>query len=360
MALPVTIVIMRGQNNATMHLPPPRPRQTRKDRLFKPRLDMSSFTDEEVVKHFRLTKAAINQLYEELKQHIGRKSHRSHAISGISKLLAVLHFFASGSFQYSIASKMGFTQPTFSRCLRQVVDAKVALSKKYIKFPYNDSERDVMKQIFYEKYGMPLTIGLIDCTHIALIPTNAEEQSYRNRKMLHSLNVQMICGPSGEILDVVARFPGGTHDAFVLSSSGIGQLFQSDYFQDDILLGDNGYRLSPWLLTPYLAPRTDAQQRFNTAHKRTRSMVEHVFGQIKSRFRCLDVTGGALLYNPVLVGKIVLSCAVLHNIALLHQIPIEIASDLRASIDCPPVMGHESSQAGNDKRNEIAFNYFSR
>ncbi|XP_056425702.1 putative nuclease HARBI1 [Hyla sarda] len=241
---------MRAHNIPNSANPSITPRQTRRPRRFKIRLNLNSFTDEEVLQHFRLSKDSIRMLYEEIKLHIDRQTRRSHAICGMSKLLAVLHYLASGSFQYCVASKIGFTQPTFSRCLRQVVNAIVNISTNYISFPYSISEREEVKQKFFQKYGMPLTIGLIDCTHIAIIPPAAEEQSYRNRKKFHSLNVQLICGPSGEILDIVPRYPGGTHDSFVLSGSGIGQLFQSGYFGDDLLLGDNGYRLTPWLLTP--------------------------------------------------------------------------------------------------------------
>ncbi|XP_056403204.1 putative nuclease HARBI1 [Hyla sarda] len=254
MAFPVSLVIMRAHNIANSANPSITPRQTRRPRRFQIRLNLNSFTDEEVLQHFRLSKDSIRMLYEEIKLHIDRQTRRSHAICGRSKLLAVLHYLASGSFQYCIASKIGFTQPTFSRCLRQVVNAIVNISTNYIRFPYSISEREEVKLKFFQKYGMPLTIGLIDCTHIAIIPPAAEEQSYRNRKMFYSLNVQLICGPSGKILDVVARYPGGTHDSFVLSGRGIGQLFQSGYFGDDLLLGDNGYRLTPWLLTPYLSP----------------------------------------------------------------------------------------------------------
>ncbi|XP_056379008.1 putative nuclease HARBI1 [Hyla sarda] len=273
---------MRASNNGILSNQATNERPTRRPRRFKRRLNLHSFTDEEVRQHFRLNKELILQLYEEIKPHIERHTRRSHAIGGMTKLLAVLHFFVSGSFQYCIAAKIGFTQPTFSRCIHQVVDAIVKISHKYIRFPYSSPERDLVKQKFFHKYGMPLTIGLIDCTHIAIIPPTVEEQSYRNRKMFHSINVQLISGPSGEILDIVARFPGGTHDSFVLSGSG--QLFQSGYFEEDMLLGDNGYRLTPWLLTPYLSPRTDAQQRYNNAHRKTRSQVERVFGQLKSRF----------------------------------------------------------------------------
>ncbi|KAM9308257.1 putative nuclease HARBI1 [Gastrophryne carolinensis] len=34
------------------------------------------------------------------------------------------------------------------------------------------------------------------------------------------------------------------------------------------------------------------------AHRKTRAVVERMFGLLKTRFRCLDHTGGALQYDP--------------------------------------------------------------
>jgi len=40
------------------------------------------------------------------------------------------------------------------------------------------------------------------------------------------------------------------------------------------LLGDSGYPLEPWLLTPFSNPNNDNYQMFNNAHSKARSTVE--------------------------------------------------------------------------------------
>ena len=80
----------------------------------------------------------------------------------------------------------------------------------------------------------------------------------------HSINVQLVCGPNLEILDVCARWPGSTHDARVLRQSGLHQQFERGMMRGGgILLGDSGYPCKRWLLTPLAAPHTEAEQRFN-------------------------------------------------------------------------------------------------
>ncbi|KAL6491526.1 hypothetical protein MHYP_G00018710 [Metynnis hypsauchen] len=52
------------------------------------------------------------------------------------------------------------------------------------------------------------------------------------------------------------------------------------------------------------------------------SVVERAIGQLKSRWRCLDRTGGMLLYRPEKVYRIVRACGVLHNVAHRYAVPL--------------------------------------
>lgn len=88
--------------------------------------------------------------------------------------------------------------------------------------------------------------------------------------------------------------------------------------------GDSGYPLEPWLLTP-LAQATDRSElAYNNAHCKTRSVIERCFGLLKSRFRCLDKSGGTLLYSAEKTCRLVTAVAVLHNISINHKIPAAV------------------------------------
>ena len=49
------------------------------------------------------------------------------------------------------------------------------------------------------------------------------------------------------------------------------------------LLGDSGYPLKPYLMTPVMNEHREAEGRYNVAHKRCRSRQERLYGIWKGR-----------------------------------------------------------------------------
>ncbi len=71
--------------------------------------------------------------------------------------------------------------------------------------------------------GFPNVVGVIDCTRVRLKATFMNDYAFINRKNYHSINVQIICDAKLSILNTVARWPGGTHDSFILQNSSVGE-----------------------------------------------------------------------------------------------------------------------------------------
>ena len=63
-------------------------------------------------------------------------------------------------------------------------------------------------------------------------------------------------------------------------------------------IGDKGYAVAPWLMTPLYTPMTQQERAYNNSHVATRSVVERTIGLLKGRWLCLDIAGGKLLYKP--------------------------------------------------------------
>lgn len=86
-------------------------------------------------------------------------------------------------------------------------------------------------------------------------------------------------------------------------------------------LGDSGYPLRPWLQTPIRdAIPGSAENRYNDAFKKARSLIERCNGLLKMRFRCL-FKHRVLHYSPTKSSLIINACAVLHNICIIHRVP---------------------------------------
>jgi len=87
-------------------------------------------------------------------------------------------------------------------------------------------------------------------------------------------------------------------------------------------VGDSGYPAEPLLLTPLATPTTPSETAYNVAHTCTRSIVKRCFGVMKSRFCCLDNSGGTLLYTPKRACRIVTAVCMLHNFAISCNIDV--------------------------------------
>jgi hypothetical protein len=157
--------------------------------------------------------------------------------------------------------------------------------------------------------------GVIDGTHIPIqSPGGPRAEIYRNRKTYFSLNVQIVGGPQLEILDIVVRWPGSTHDSRIFENSSVKLRFQRRQIPG-LLLGDSGYPQTNYLYTPVLNPGNEAQERYNNALKGTRQIIERINGKLKRRFPCLHVK---LQYKLGNILRIITACAVLHNLGIMH------------------------------------------
>ena len=63
-------------------------------------------------------------------------------------------------------------------------------------------------------------------------------------------------------------------------------------------------------MTPILKPKNAGEVRYNTAHRRTRCVIERCFGLLKRSFPCLHFR---------LRTVIIVATAVLNNFALMHR-----------------------------------------
>lgn len=90
-----------------------------------------------------------------------------------------------------------------------------------------------------------------------------------------------------------------------------------------VLLGDSGYPLEPWVITPFRSTTENSNESFfNAQHSKGRSIIERTFGLLKARFRCL-LAARELHYTPKKAVQLLNVCCALHNICLLYNVQLQ-------------------------------------
>jgi len=208
----------------------------------------------------------------------------------------------------------GPSSHTVHRIIHKVSEAINTLKADVVCWPQDCTK---LAKEFYEIAGFPLVAGCLDGTHITIKPPANDENSFVNRHHTHSLNVLAVAGPDLTIYYLNTNHPGRCHDAHVLRQSSLWQSFEEQGdrpFPGAVLLGDSAYPLKQWLLTPFSGDPDGAKARYNSAHIKTRNVVERAFGVIKSRFFALKT--GIRLKDPAKAAKLIVSAIILHNLCV--------------------------------------------
>ncbi|KAJ8936288.1 hypothetical protein NQ314_012425 [Rhamnusium bicolor] len=224
---------------------------------------------------FRMSKELCQFLINSLEPYM-TPSVRSTDLDIPLKVLVALRFFASGSYQMDVR--------------------------------------------FFEQYNIPGIVGCIDCTHVAIFPPKIEdleypEHLYVNRKGYHSIDVQLVCDNALKIMNVNARYPGSTNDAFIWNNSNLQILLRHLHMAGykDYYLLEPGF-LHRWMKNQYPTP----QNIGIIQHTRARGALLNAV--LKMRFRCL-LKHRVLHYAPQMACKIIIAVLSFHNLCIENRMP---------------------------------------
>ncbi|KAI8420656.1 hypothetical protein MSG28_007895, partial [Choristoneura fumiferana] len=269
-------------------------------RWFKERANyFEDYDDHDFVLRFRLSKKAAFSLWQ-----------KSSIVWSIPQIVT-LRFYATNNTQMSIGDFGGMSTPTSHRIIHQVSAAIASLHKEYIRFPTTHQEIRKEQDSFFHIARFPRVIGAMDCTHIRITsPGGDHAELYRNRKGYFSVNVQTICNANLEITDIVARWPGSSHDSTIFNNSCIKAKFESGHYGNALLLVDGGYATTSYTMPPLENPRTPVEQLYNESQIRTRNPIERCYGVWKRRFPALALGLRTKIDKSL---TIIVATAVLHN-----------------------------------------------
>ena len=180
---------------------------------------------------------------------------------------------------------------------------------------------------FREFSRLPGVVGAIDGTHFHIRkPNDSPEDYFYFKSGGFTMQCQAVVDRNKKIINISVRMPGSTNDARQLRRSMLYQKATSTPLFDaadsvegftPYLIGDKGYPIFPWLITPYRdvpgARRSVHEQLFNRRLSRARSVVENAFRILKNTFRELH---SASDLHITLLPDVVVTCCILHNLLL--------------------------------------------
>ncbi|XP_029460822.1 putative nuclease HARBI1 [Rhinatrema bivittatum] len=86
---------------------------------------------------------------------------------------------------------------------------------------------------------------------------------------------------------------------------------------------------------------------YNDAHMRTRVIIEHIFGLLKSQFLCHVCSGGAPQYSYEKVADINMVYFMLHNIARWDGVHLDLDLGSELNMLAPAADGYSTAR-GNE------------
>ncbi|XP_066600054.1 putative nuclease HARBI1 [Prorops nasuta] len=222
---------------------------------------------------FRLTKLQFNEVLVQIEDEIVQ-TDINNAVTPTIQLLVALRFYATGCFLQVVGDFCGISTKTAQRIVHRIFEVIARkLFPLYVKLPRGEAHQVRTMSQNFKISGMPRVIGAIDCVHVRIKSYGGEDaELWRNRKGYFSINVQCLVNSDLELMDVVARWPGSTHDSTIFANSRLKHRFDHYECGNGLILGDRGYCNQRYLMTPLANPNTPAEVLYNEAHIRTRCM----------------------------------------------------------------------------------------
>ncbi|KHJ78129.1 transposase, IS4 family [Oesophagostomum dentatum] len=209
---------------------------------------------------------------------------------------------------------MGVSQKTVSNAIKKFINAinHPAIVEKFLKCSVGDINFCRSKAAAFARRGLlPNVVGAIDGTCIRVSKPPHSGAQYYCRKDYSALNVVAAVDAIWKFIYINANFPSSVHDSTVYSLSKLREAYdQGVFYGGYCLIGDSGFSNGNDILTPFRSPETGGQRIFNKTHRKTRVVVECVFGFWKKRFSILQ---SKIRLRPKKAAKVVMACAILHN-----------------------------------------------
>jgi hypothetical protein len=256
----------------------------------------------------------------------GQLSSSRHLTSG--EKLMIYIFICSGNSMRAADERFQHSLDTIHHAFHEV-KFSILYVKPHLLSPYLEGTPPDTRIIDDGKYANYFydCIGAFDGSQIPIQVTPDLKARCRNRKGFCSINAFIACNFNMTTQFILSGWEGSAHDSRVLSDAynkGF-TIHPGKYW-----LGDAGYALRRWILTPYRGVRyhlkewaaapmrpANKEELFNLRHAALRNVIERLLGVAKKRFKILNNVSSFDFRDQ---GNIIMTCLLMNNYIRLNSL----------------------------------------
>ncbi|KAG6433465.1 hypothetical protein SASPL_105079 [Salvia splendens] len=331
-------------------------RGNKKKRKFEKKADENSFisgsktiagspSSSQILDNFRSTFKVSRKTFDYIcslvKENMMAKTHFAFT-NGKPMMLSdqvalALVRLGSGNSLASIGESFGAHHSTVSQVTWRFVEAIEEKGLCHLQWPSTESEMTRIKHKFEIIRGLPNCCGAIDTTHITMLLTSSDQEAdtWLDHKLNHSMILQAIVDPDLRFRNIVTGCPGKMTDSSVLQSSSFFKQCQKgeklngktthlseETELTEYIVGDFGFPLLPWLVTPYQGKEVSNQGKelskveanFNKRLLATQTVAERALAKLKGVWKMIH--GEMWRPDRQKLPRFILVCCILHNIVI--------------------------------------------
>ncbi|CBI31718.3 unnamed protein product, partial [Vitis vinifera] len=246
------------------------------------------------------------------------------------RVAIALRRLSSGESFSIVGDSFGVNQSTVAQITWKFVESMEVRGLHHLQWPSTEADMEETKSSFEKIRGLPNCCGAVDTTHISmsLSTMGTSNKVWIDHQKKHSMILQAIVDPEMRFRDVITGWPGSLSESCVLQNSGFFKLSEEGKrlngkmielsegtYLREYIVGDAGFPLLPWLLTPYQGKGlSDFQSEFNKRHFATRMVARRALARLKEMWRIIQ----GVMWRPDTnkLPRIILVCCLLHNIVI--------------------------------------------
>ncbi|CAI9770544.1 unnamed protein product [Fraxinus pennsylvanica] len=283
---------------------------------------------------FQMSRNTFDYICSLVKDHMMAKTHFSFSngkpLSLRDQVALALRRLSSGNSLISIGDLFGAHHSTVSQVTWRFIEAIEENGLHHLRWPSTEREMAEIKTKFEKIRGLPNCCGAIDTTHIKMMLTSSDQgaDTWLDRKENHSMILQVIVDSDLRFRDIVTGWPGKMNDYSVLQSSNFFKLCEKGERLNvekltlleqtgvgEYIIGDTGYPLLPWLVTPYQGKQlSESKVEFNERLFATHIVAKRALARLKEGWKMIQ--GDMWRPDKHKLPRFIFVCCILHNIVI--------------------------------------------